>query len=415
MRIARLFIKYSAIKAKSMSNFYTLDDHDLNGKRVLLRVDLNVPFIDGKVSDTTRIQRVAPTIKELSNKGAIVLLLAHFGRPNGQVVAEMSLEPVAPITSKIIGKDVTFIATDWHDDAVSTATKNAKAGDVFLLENTRFHAGETKNDTDLAKKMAALGDIYVNDAFSAAHRAHVSTVGIAKLLPSAAGRAMQQELEALNKALGKPQHPVIAVVGGAKVSSKLDLLGNLVEKVDALVIGGGMANTFLAALNQPVGKSLCEYDLTDTALEIMGKANDANCEILLPLDVATAKEFKQHADSQNIPVADVADDDMILDIGSRAITALKTKFDAAKTVVWNGPMGAFEIEPFDIGTNQVALHVAKLTKTGQLTSVAGGGDTVAALNKSGAAQDFSYISTAGGAFLEWLEGKELPGVEALNK
>lgn len=398
-----------------MSKFHTLNDYELSGKRVLLRVDLNVPFTDGKVSDTTRIDRVAPTIKELSDKGAIVLLLAHFGRPEGAVVPEMSLAPVAPIVAGIVGKGVTFVATDWIDDNAAQATKDAQAGDIYLLENTRFHAGETKNDAELAKKMAALGDIYVNDAFSAAHRAHVSTVGIAKLLPSAAGRAMEEELNALNAALGTPQHPVIAVVGGAKVSSKLDLLGNLVEKVDALVIGGGMANTFLAALNQPVGKSLCEHDLTDTALQIMGKADAANCKILLPVDVACAKEFKQHADSANLPVQDVADDDMILDIGSRAISALKVQFDNAKTVVWNGPMGAFEIEPFDIGTNEVAMHVAKLTKAGKLTSVAGGGDTVAALNKSGAAADFSYISTAGGAFLEWLEGKPLPGVDALNK
>ncbi|MCJ8324350.1 MAG: phosphoglycerate kinase [Rhizobiales bacterium] len=398
-----------------MPKFHTLDDYEVSGKRVLLRVDLNVPFLDGKVSDATRIERVAPTIKELSDKGAIVLLLAHFGRPDGVVVPEMSLAPVAPIVADIVGKPVSFVTTDWLDDNAAVATKDAKNGDIFLLENTRFHAGETKNDAQLAKKMAALGDIYVNDAFSAAHRAHVSTVGIANLLPSAAGRAMEEELNALTSALGEPQHPVIAVVGGAKVSSKLDLLGNLVEKVDALVIGGGMANTFLAALNQPVGNSLCEHDLTGTALEIMGKADAANCKILLPVDVATAKEFKQHADSSNIPVADVADDDMILDIGSRAIAALKREFDNAKTVVWNGPMGAFEIQPFDIGTNELALHVAKLTAAGKLTSVAGGGDTVAALNKSGAAKDFTYISTAGGAFLEWLEGKPLPGVDALNK
>lgn len=398
-----------------MSKFHTLDDYELSGKRVLLRVDLNVPFLDGKVSDATRIERVASTIKELSNSGAIVLLLAHFGRPNGTVVAEMSLEPVAPYVANIVGKPVKFVATDWVDNNAEQGTKDAKNGEIYLLENTRFHAGETSNDAALAGKLAALGDLYVNDAFSAAHRAHVSTVGISKLLPSAAGRAMEEELNALNSALGEPQHPVIAVVGGAKVSSKLELLGNLVEKVDSLVIGGGMANTFLAALNQPVGNSLCEHDLTDTALEIMGKADASNCKILLPVDVACAKEFKQHADSSNLPVSDVADDDMILDIGSRAITALKVQFDNAKTVVWNGPMGAFEIEPFDIGTNEVALHVAELTKQGKLTSVAGGGDTVAALNKSGAATDFTYISTAGGAFLEWLEGKPLPGVDALNK
>ncbi len=398
-----------------MPNFRTLDDYDFNNKRILLRVDLNVPFLDGKISDTTRIDRVAATIRELSDKGGVVLLLAHFGRPEGKVVSDMSLAPVAPVVANIIGKTVQFVATDWADDNVLSATKNAKAGDVYLLENIRFHAGETQNSPELAKKIATLGDVYINDAFSAAHRAHVSTVGLAGLLPSAAGRAMELELNALNAALAKPQHPVIAVVGGAKVSSKLELIGNLLKKVDSLVIGGGMANTFLAALNQPVGKSLCEHNLTSVALDIMGRANDENCKILLPMDVVVAKQFKQHADSANLPVGDVDDDDMILDIGSRAVAALKLEFNNAKTVVWNGPMGAFEIEPFDVGTNELALHVAKLTKQGKLVSVAGGGDTVAALNKSGAAKDFSYISTAGGAFLEWLEGKDLPGVLALAK
>ncbi len=394
--------------------FKTLDDMtDIAGKRVLVRVDLNVPMDGGKVSDTTRIERVLPTIRELSDKKAKVILLAHFGRPKGARVADMSLGPVALAVAGLLGRPVVFA-----DDCIGQAAKDAVDvmvdGDVLLLENTRFHAGEEKNDQDFAKALAANGDIYVNDAFSAAHRAHGSTEGIARLLPAYAGRTMQAELEALGSALGNPVRPVLAVVGGAKVSSKIDLLENLVAKVDMLVIGGGMANTFLAAQGTDVGKSLCEHDLAETAKRIMTAADKAGCEIVLPADAVVAREFKAGADNETVSLDAIPADSMILDVGAASIETVKTKIDAAKTLVWNGPLGAFEIAPFDTATVAAAKHAAANTKAGKLNSVAGGGDTVAALNHAGAADDFSYVSTAGGAFLEWLEGKELPGVKALE-
>ena len=394
--------------------FKTLDDlTDIAGKRVLVRVDLNVPMDAGKVTDTTRIERIIPTIRELSGKGAKVILLAHFGRPKGERVPEMSLEPVAQPLA-----DLLLAPVDFADDCIGTAAEDAIAelsnGDVLLLENTRFHKGDEKNDTDFAKALAANGDLYVNDAFSAAHRAHGSTEGIARLLPAYAGRTMQAELEALGSALGEPKRPVLAVVGGAKVSSKIDLLENLVSKVDMLVIGGGMANTFLAAKGIDVGKSLCEHDLADTARKIMSAADTANCEIVLPADAVVAKEFKAGAENETVSLDAVPSDGMILDVGAASIANVRTKIDGAATLVWNGPLGAFEIEPFDKATVAAARHAAENTKAGKLNSVAGGGDTVAALNHAGAGDDFSYVSTAGGAFLEWLEGKELPGVAALT-
>ncbi|WP_289036230.1 phosphoglycerate kinase [uncultured Roseibium sp.] len=394
--------------------FKTLDDlSDIAGKRVLVRVDLNVPMDGGKVTDTTRIERVLPTIHELSEKGAKVILLAHFGRPKGQRVADMSLEPVAQPLA-----DLLLAPVDFADDCVGKSAEDAIAelsdGDVLLLENTRFHAGEEKNDPAFARDLAELGDIYVNDAFSAAHRAHGSTEGIAELLPAYAGRTMQAELEALGSALGEPKRPVLAVVGGAKVSSKIDLLENLVGKVDMLVIGGGMANTFMAANGINVGKSLCEHDLADTARRIMAAAEKSGCEIVLPADAVVAREFKAGAENETVTLDAIPSDAMMLDVGSASIAKIAEKIDAANTLVWNGPLGAFEIAPFDKATVAAARHAAERTKSGKLNSVAGGGDTVAALNHAGAADDFSYVSTAGGAFLEWLEGKELPGVKALE-
>ncbi|WP_298819902.1 phosphoglycerate kinase [uncultured Roseibium sp.] len=394
--------------------FNTLDNlNDITGKRVLVRVDLNVPMDNGKVTDTTRIERVLPTIRELSEKGSKVVLLAHFGRPKGERVASMSLAPVAPSVSRLLGKAVGF-ADDCIGPVASDAISAMSNGDVLLLENTRYHKGEEKNDPAFAEALAANGDLYVNDAFSAAHRAHGSTEGIAKLLPAYAGRTMQAELEALSSALGEPVRPVLAVVGGAKVSSKIDLLENLVSKVDMLVIGGGMANTFLAAKGVNVGKSLCEHDLADTANRIMSAANAANCEIVLPADAVVAREFKAGAENETVSLDAIPADGMILDVGAASIQTVASKIDTAKTLVWNGPLGAFEIEPFDTATVAAAKHAAANTKAGKLNSVAGGGDTVAALNHAGAADDFSYVSTAGGAFLEWLEGKELPGVKALE-
>lgn len=394
--------------------FNTLDNiNDITGKRVLVRVDLNVPMDGGNVTDTTRIERVLPTIRELSEKGAKVVLLAHFGRPKGERVASMSLAPVAPAVSSLLGKTVGF-ADDCIGPAASDAVSAMSNGDVLLLENTRFHKGEEKNDPSFAEALASNGDLYVNDAFSAAHRAHGSTEGIAKLLPAYAGRTMQAELEALSSALGDPKRPVLAVVGGAKVSSKIDLLENLVSKVDLLVIGGGMANTFLAAKGVNVGKSLCEHDLADTAKRIMSAAEAANCEIVLPADAVVAREFKAGAENETVSLDAIPADGMILDVGAASIETVASKIDTAKTLVWNGPLGAFEIEPFDTATVAAARHAATNTKAGKLNSVAGGGDTVAALNHAGAADDFSYVSTAGGAFLEWLEGKELPGVKALE-
>ncbi|PZQ19145.1 MAG: phosphoglycerate kinase [Ancylobacter novellus] len=397
-----------------MAAFKTLDDVDVAGKRVLVRVDLNVPMDGGRVTDDTRLRAIQPTLNELAQKGAKTILLAHFGRPKGKRDESQSLKVVVPALEKTLMQDVQF-ADDCVGEAAEAAVRKLAPGDVLLLENTRFHAGEEKNDPEFATALAKLGDLYVNDAFSAAHRAHGSTEGIARLLPSYAGRAMQAELEALGKALSAPERPVVAVVGGAKVSTKLDLLGNLVSKVDHLVIGGGMANTFLAARGIDVGKSLCEKDLIGTAREIEEKAKAAGCAIVLPSDGRLAKEFKANAENRVAPVEDVGADEMILDVGPQATTDVSEVFEKAKTLVWNGPFGAFEIEPFDEGTTAAAKKAAALTEAGRLLSVAGGGDTVAALNHAGVADKFSYVSTAGGAFLEWLEGKELPGVAALSK
>ena len=388
-----------------------LDDMDLNGKTVLTRVDINVPIENGRVTDATRITRIVPTIEAILAAGGKPLLIAHFGRPKGKVVDEMSLRPVVPALEQALGRKVTFIETL---DGAENLTAEARDAQVLLLENIRFHPGEEANDPEFAKRLAGLGDIYCNDAFSAAHRAHASTEGVAHHLPSCAGRLMQAELEALEAALGQPKRPVVAVVGGAKVSSKLDLLGNLVEKVDHLVIGGGMANTFLAAQGLSVGTSLCEHEMADTARAIMSKAGAAGCEILLPADVVVAREFAAGAAHETVPAHACPEDAMILDAGPHSVARITAAIDAAKTLIWNGPLGAFEIEPFDTATNAAAAHAAARSKAADLISVAGGGDTVAALNKSGAAQDFTYISTAGGAFLEWMEGKTLPGVAALG-
>ena len=391
----------------------TLDDMELAGKTVLTRVDINVPMEDGRVTDDTRIQRIVPTIKDILAQGGKPVLLAHFGRPKGKVVADMSLHPLVPALEAALGAPVVFVA-DCRGPAAEAAVAALPEGSVLLAENTRFHAGEEKNDDALATEMAALGDIYCNDAFSAAHRAHASTEALAQKLPACAGRLMQAELSALESALGEPKRPVVAVVGGAKVSTKLDLLGNLVGKVDRLVIGGGMANTFLAAQGIDVGKSLCEHDMADTAREIMGKADAAGCKIILPSDVVVAREFKAGADNETVAKDACPADAMILDAGPATVAIVAETLAECKTLIWNGPMGAFEITPFDAATNAAAQKAAELTKAGALISVAGGGDTVAALNQAGAAEAFTYISTAGGAFLEWMEGKELPGVAALQ-
>ncbi|MFM2045346.1 MAG: phosphoglycerate kinase [Pseudomonadota bacterium] len=392
--------------------FHTLDDIAAVGKTVLVRVDLNVPVADGAVTDTTRIDRLVPTLRELSAKGAKVVLLSHFGRPKDGAEAKYSLRQILPAMEAALGAPVAF-ADDCVGAAAQAAIAALPAGGVLVLENTRFHKGEEKNDPDLAARMAALGDLYVNDAFSAAHRAHASTEGIARLLPAYAGRLMQAELEALGKALAAPERPVAAVVGGAKISTKLDLLLNLIEKVDMLVLGGGMANTFLFAQGRPTGRSLAEKDMADQARAIMEKAAARGCEIILPVDGAMATEFKAHAAHRTVAVDAIGADEMMLDVGPGTVEHVGIKLQGAKTLVWNGPMGAFEIAPFDSGTNAVAGLVAALTAQGRLLSVAGGGDTVAALEHAGVADKFSYVSTAGGAFLEWLEGKELPGVQAL--
>ncbi|MFG1317843.1 phosphoglycerate kinase [Xanthobacter autotrophicus] len=396
-----------------MTAFRTLDDADLADKRVLVRVDLNVPMEAGRVTDETRLKAILPTIRTITDKGGKVVLLAHFGRPKGRDESQ-SLAPVAKALEGQLGRKVAF-ASDCVGEEASSAISRLAAGEVLVLENTRFHAGEEKNAADFVDALASLGDIYVNDAFSAAHRAHASTEGLARKLPAYAGRSMESELAALTKALEAPVRPVLAVVGGSKVSSKLELLGNLVKKVDILVIAGGMANTFLAALGKKVGKSLCEHDLADTAREILEKAKAAGCEIVLPVDAVVAKEFKANAANRVVSVDEVGDDEMILDAGPETVAVVEQKLDGAKTVVWNGPFGAFEMTPFDAATVAVARDVGKRTRAGTLLSVAGGGDTVAALNHAGVAGDFSYVSTAGGAFLEWLEGKALPGVEALRR
>ncbi len=394
-----------------MPDFRTLDTVDVANKRVIIRLDLNVPIADGVVTDATRIERVIPTLRELLDKRAAVIVLAHFDRPKGKVVPEMSLKPVAPALAKFLGLPVTFIFTDWQSAPVIAV----KPGECVLMENTRYHAGEEQNDPGFSRLLASLGDVYVNDAFSAAHRAHSSTEGIAHLMTAVAGRAMEAELSALQAALENPKRPLVAVVGGAKVSSKLDLLGNLSGIANTIVIGGGMANTFLAAQGHPVGKSLCEHDLADTARKILETAKYRNCTILLPTDVVVAKEFKVNSPSRTVALADVGADDMILDVGAKTIAAINSAFDAAETLVWNGPLGAFELTPFDTATVACARHAGELTKSARLVSIAGGGDTVSALNHAGVADDFTYISTAGGAFLEWLEGKTLPGVKALEK
>jgi len=395
-----------------MSAFRTLDDVDVCGKRVLLRVDLNIPMENGKVTDATRLERVVPTIREISAKGGKVILLSHFGRPEKRDPKD-SLKPVAAKLAEIIGRAVAF-TDDCVGQRAEAAVQAMKPGDILCLENTRFHPEEEKNDEGFVKRLAALGDIFVNDAFSAAHRAHASTEGLAHVLPAYAGRAMQAELEALSKALENPQRPVTAIVGGAKISTKLDLLGNLLVKVDTLIIGGAMANTFLLALGKPVGKSLVERDLVPTAKEILAKAKAQKHEIVLPVDAVVAQKFEAHAPSRVVDIAAVGPDDMILDIGPRSVEQVVSVLARSKTLVWNGPFGAFELEPFDTGTIEVAEAVAELTAAGKLVSVAGGGDTVAALNASGVTDRFTYVSTAGGAFLEWMEGKPLPGVAALR-
>ncbi len=391
----------------------TLDQMELRGKRVLCRVDINVPVEDGKVTDATRIERIAATVQNILDKGGKPVLLAHFGRPKGERRDDMSLQPLIPALESVLGVEVVF-ASDCVGPAAQTVVDGLTEGQVALLENTRFHAEEEKNDEGFAKEMAKLGDIYCNDAFSAAHRAHASTEALARLLPCCAGRLMQAELEALEGALSNPERPVLAVVGGAKVSTKLDLLSNLIEKVDILVIGGGMANTFLAARGVDVGKSLCEHDMVDTALKVAEKAVETGCELLLPRDVVVAREFKAGAESEVVKIEDVPADAMILDAGPDSVAHVKEAIARANTLIWNGPLGAFEIKPFDAATNAAAAYAAELTNEGKLVSVAGGGDTVSALNKAGAAEGFSYISTAGGAFLEWMEGKTLPGVAALG-
>lgn len=393
--------------------FKTLDDLDLAGKRVLTRVDINVPVRDGQVTDASRIAAIAPTVHDILARGGKPILLAHFGRPKGEVVPELSLRVTLPALSDALGRDVRF-SEDCCGEPARAAIAAMEPGDVLLLENTRFHPCEERNTDAFADEMAALGDVYVNDAFSAAHRAHVSTEGLARRLPSAAGRQMQRELEALETALGHPERPVIAVVGGAKVSTKLDLLGNLIGRVDQIVIGGAMANTFLAAQGHDVGRSLHEADLAGTAREIMARAEAAGCTLVLPSDVVVAREFRAHASCRTVPVDAVPDDAMILDAGPETVADIAGRFARARTVVWNGPLGAFETPPFDAATRAAAAAAADLTEAGRLLTVAGGGDTVAALNASGTAPRFSYVSTAGGAFLEWLEGKTLPGVAALG-
>lgn len=394
------------------TTFKTIDSLDVAGKRVLVRLDLNVPMKNGKVTDATRIERAAPTVAELANKGARVVVLSHFGRPDGKRVPEMSLKPLVEPLAAALGKPVAF-AEDCVGPQAEEAVRALKGGEVLLLENLRFHKEEEKNDQGFIDRLSILGDVYVNDAFSTAHRAHASTEGIANRLPAAAGRLMQAELEALDKALGNPKRPVCAVVGGAKVSTKLDLLGNLVGKVDKLIIGGGMANTFMHAQGIAVGKSLSEKDLAKTALEILDKARAANCKVLLPVDVAVAPEFKAGAPSTIVDAKACPADQMILDIGPKSIALYEAELAGCATLVWNGPLGAFEIKPFDAGTVALARTAARLTSEKKLLSVAGGGDTVAALEAAGVADQFTYISTAGGAFLEWMEGKTLPGVAAL--
>ncbi|MFQ5784252.1 MAG: phosphoglycerate kinase [Alphaproteobacteria bacterium] len=397
-----------------MAAFRTLDDLDAAGKRVLVRVDLNVPMEDGRVADATRIERIAPTLNELAEAGARVVVLSHFGRPKGKASPALSLKPLAaPLAAALGGRAVAF-AADCIGPEAERAVAALDAGGVVLAENLRFHAGEMRNDPDFAAALARLGEVYVDDAFSAAHRAHASVVGVARLLPAYAGRLMQAELEALDAALENPARPVAAVIGGAKVSTKLAMLGHLVGRVDLLVIGGAMANTFLHANGVAVGKSLCERDMAETARNILKRARAAGCEVLLPSDAVVTARFEAAAPHRTVPIDRVPEDAMILDIGPESAAAIAARLESARTVIWNGPLGAFELDGFDAGTNAVAGAVARLTREAKLTSIAGGGDTIAALAKAGALDAFSYVSTAGGAFLEWLEGKELPGVAALR-
>ncbi len=391
----------------------TLDDIDLAGKVVLTRVDINVPVEDGRVTDATRIERTLPTVRDILAAGGKPVLLAHFGRPKGKVVPEMSLGLIREEVARVLGVPVRF-AEDCVGDVAAAAVRELPEGEVLLLENTRFHPGEEANDPDFAQALADLGDVYVNDAFSAAHRAHGSTEGIAHLLPSAAGRGMAAELRALEAALGRPERPVVAVVGGAKVSTKLELLANLVRKVDHLVIGGGMANTFLAAKGMEIGKSLAERDMAETARSILDRAEEAACQIVLPVDIVVAREFKAGAEARTLPAHACPEDAMILDAGPDTVATIGAVFGACRTLIWNGPLGAFEIPPFDAATTEAAQKAAVLTEAGRLVSVAGGGDTVSALKHAGVAERFTYVSTAGGAFLEWMEGKTLPGVAALG-
>jgi phosphoglycerate kinase len=393
-------------------SFRSLNDADVKGKRVLVRVDLNVPMHDGEVADVSRIERNAPTIIEIADRGGKVVLLSHYGRPKGPDPKE-SLKPVVAAVARIIKRPIAF-AEDCVGPIADKAVAALKPGEILCLENTRFHNGEEKNDSAFASQLAQLGDIYVDDAFSVAHRAHASVEAVAHLLPAFAGRAMQEELEALEKALHSPDRPVVAIVGGAKISTKLDLLGNLITKVETLIIAGGMANTFLAAQGKPVGKSLCENDLIPTARDILAKAKSLHREIVLPVDAVVAQKFAAHVPSRVVSVDDVGAADMILDIGPRSIGQAVSVLARSKTLVWNGPFGAFEIEPFDNGTIEVAEAAAELTTDHRLVSIAGGGDTMAALNAAGVVDRFTYVSTAGGAFLEWLEGKTLPGVEVLG-
>ena len=392
----------------------TLDDVNVAGQRVLLRADLNVPVRDGKVTDTTRLERLLPTIKELADKGAKVIVLSHFDRPQGQVVPQMSLKPIADSLGRILGRPVAF-AADCIGPEAENAVASLNDGDVLVLENTRFHEGEEANDPAFAAALAKLGDIFVNDAFSAAHRAHASTEGVARHLPSFAGRLMQAELHALEKALGNPARPVAAIVAGSKVSTKLDLLNNLVTKVDILVIGGAMANTFLAAQGYNVGKSLQEADLHGTALEILKTAAAKGCEILLPMDVVVADKFEANAPTQVVKIDAIPAGAMALDVGPATVEAFVRRLPEIKTIIWNGPLGAFETKPFDASTNTLASAIAEATKAGKVISVGGGGDTVSALKLAGVQHELTYLSSAGGAFLEWMEGKVLPGVEALSK
>jgi phosphoglycerate kinase len=395
-----------------MRSFRTLDDVDVKGRRVLLRVDLNVPVQNGEVADASRIERLVPTITEIADKGGKVILVSHYGRPHGPDPEE-SLKPIVAAAAKVIGRPIGF-AADCIGPVAEKAVAAMQPGDILCLENTRFHKGETKNDPDFAKQLARLGDIYVADAFSVAHRAHATVEAIAHLLPAYAGRAVQEELAALRRALLDPERPVTAIVGGAKVSTKLDLLSNLIDQVETLIIAGGMANTFLAAQGKAVGKSLCETDLIPTAREIMAKAKSLNREILLPVDAVVATKFAAHAPSRVVGVDEVGPDEMILDIGPRSIEQTISVLARSKTLVWNGPFGAFEMEPFDNGTVEVAEAAAELTADKRLVSIAGGGDTMAALNVAGVTERLTYVSTAGGAFLEWLEGKKLPGIEVLQ-